>query len=89
MGAIASAMFADEENHSDVEITGETEGSSVVKQERDDSLTSETLPFDDLDDSDDDVICLDRQMTIKYMTGELVHHSICLNVNHLNTRSDS
>ncbi|KAI0230463.1 General transcription factor 3C polypeptide 3 [Lamellibrachia satsuma] len=66
------STVSDEENHSDVEITGETEGSSVVvKQERDDSLMSETLPFDDLDDSDDDVICLDRQTTIKYMTGEM------------------
>ena len=64
--------IADEEDTGDIEITGDSAGSSVViKQEQDDPVMEKVSPFDDLDDSDDDVICLDRQTTIKYMSGEM------------------
>ena len=63
--------IADGENTGDVEITGETEGASVVilKQKKDDPMMGETSMCYNLDDINDDVICLD---TMKYMTGEQV-----------------
>ncbi|KAK2171465.1 hypothetical protein NP493_1062g00080 [Ridgeia piscesae] len=66
------ALQFDEEDTGDIEITGDSAGSSVViKQEQDDPVMEEVSPFEDLDDSDDEVICLDRQTTIKYMSGEM------------------